>query len=217
MEKRFIPQSSTSEKSKIIYSIVAFGSALAVWCYGLIMSNFDLFHEMRFLTIWALTFATIVHGYIGWQRINHRPISYKSIIQSAAIMNILVVFLYWRLYLINPSLVNGNKTPSMLTEYYLHSTGPLLMVIEALFLSKAFINFGKDLISTLTTNGLYIVWAELVLRPLQKLPYPFLAKMYGKDLRLFYIQVIAIALFFHIIMHSIAYWLNKYAFKNDQA
>ena len=50
----------------------------------------------------------------------------------------MVVFLYWRLYSIDPALVNGDNTPVWFQEYYLHLIGPAIILIEALFISRAF-------------------------------------------------------------------------------
>jgi hypothetical protein len=52
----------------------------------------------------------------------------------AAVLNAMVVFLYWRLYFEDSSLVNGGNPPVWHQEYYLHLAGPILQWIDAVFI-----------------------------------------------------------------------------------
>jgi len=46
--------------------------------------------------------------------------------------------LSWRLYFIGPALVSGENTPVWFQESYLHLIGPAIILIAALFISRAF-------------------------------------------------------------------------------
>ena len=41
--------------------------------------------------------------------------TYPAFISATAVLNIMVVFLYWRLYFIDPALVNGDNTPCVVS------------------------------------------------------------------------------------------------------
>ena len=94
--------------------------------------------QFRFLTIWGLTAAMVAHYLLFTSRRNGRSDTYPAFISATAVLNIMVVFLYWRLYFIDPALVNGENTPVWFQEYYLHLIGPAIILIEALFISRAF-------------------------------------------------------------------------------
>ena len=104
--------------NKTQFSIAAFVLALGFWFYQFTTQsggNFGM--QFRYLTIWGLSFAVIAH-YLLWRDRSkgHRP-SYPAFITGTAVLNIMVVFLYWRLYFIDPKLVNGDNTPVWFQEY----------------------------------------------------------------------------------------------------
>ena len=56
----------------------------------------------------------------------------------AAVVNVMVVFLYWRLFFEDPALVNGNGDIVWHQQYYLHGLGPALQIFDALFIARVF-------------------------------------------------------------------------------
>ncbi|NDI07070.1 MAG: hypothetical protein EBY58_12615, partial [Rhodobacteraceae bacterium] len=53
--------------------------------------------QFRFLTIWGLTAAMVAHYLLFVARRNGRADTYPAFISATAVLNIMVVFLYWRL------------------------------------------------------------------------------------------------------------------------
>jgi hypothetical protein len=49
----------------------------------------------------------VAHYLLFAARRNGRSDTYPAFISATAVLNIMVVFLYWRLYFIDPALVNG--------------------------------------------------------------------------------------------------------------
>ena len=113
----------------------------------------------------------VAHYLLFAARRNGRSDTYPAFISATAVLNIMVVFLYWRLYFIDPALVNGDNTPEWFQEYYLHLIGPALILIEALFISRAFDQMlrgdGRD---RGVVRGLCGV-DRGVCRPVQRLPH----------------------------------------------
>ena len=67
--------------------------------------------QFRFLTICGLTAAIVAHYLLFFAQSNARSDIYPAFISATAVSNIMVVFLYWCLYFINPAEVNGDNTP----------------------------------------------------------------------------------------------------------
>lgn len=188
------------------YRQVVFVLALGYWIYQ--------FHQMldptrgfgwqfRYLTIWALT-ASLLSAFavlrlsMGWT--DRRPDTLASV---AAVMNALVVYLYWKLWFDDPSSVNGDGPIAWWQEYYLHALGPLLQWFDALFLLGSFRRVMPVLGVLACIVLAYVGWAELLVRPLNArplgevtsgLPYPFLNNMEFAARSVFYGGTAALSL-----------------------
>ncbi|MEX0371350.1 MAG: hypothetical protein AB3N09_12020, partial [Tateyamaria sp.] len=80
----------------------------------------------RYLTIWAL-FLSFYAASRMLALTEHRITrKHEVTAMCAAVLNVMVVFLYWRLYFTDPALVNGNGAIVWWLEYYLHALGPAL-------------------------------------------------------------------------------------------
>lgn len=198
--------------SKARFSLIAGILALGFWFYQFSTQdggNFGL--QFRYLTIWGLSFAVVAH-YLLW-RARARGSSYPAaFVTATAVLNIMVMFLYWRLYFIDPKLVNGENTPVWFQEYYLHLLGPVLIIADALFLSRSFTNILRGAAATLSTCLAYIAWSEIFVGPLNDkpvgsvtsgLPYPFLNDMDIMGRAGFYGTTLATALVFFAICYGI--------------
>jgi len=149
----------------------------------------------RYLTIWALFlsfFAASRMLALSEHRITR---SHEVTAMCAAVLNVMVVLLYWRLYFTDPSLVNGNGAIVWWLEYYLHGLGPALQIIDALFIGKVFRRVWRAALPLLAIIAAYVAWAELFVqrfndRPVgdvtSGLPYPFLNSMEWSDRAMFY-------------------------------
>lgn len=139
----------------------------------------------RYLTHWALllSFASASRMLAVTEGRSDRD--WGMLVGVTAVTNAMVVFLYWRLFLEDPALVN-NGTPVWYTEYYLHLLGPILQWIDALFVYGAFRHLRQSFAGLTGVVGGYIAWMELFVGPFNErpigsvtsgLPYPFLNSM----------------------------------------
>ena len=151
--------------------------------------------QFRYLTIWALTgntLAALAMLVPRWGRADGRGDTALSVL---AIIDALVVISYWRLFLIDPSLVNGDNDPKPYREYYLHAVGPALFWIDFFWLKLGFRRMLRPLLGLAIAVAAYIAWAELLVGPLNPepvgsitsgLPYPFLNDMTPPERARFY-------------------------------
>lgn len=148
-----------------------------------------------------------------------RTNSYPAFISAAAVLNIMVVFLYWRLSFIDPALVNGDNTPVWFQEYYLHLVGPAIILIEALFISRAFDQMLRGMGMTVALCIAFVIWTEGFVGPLNDTPvgsltsgltYPFLNDMDVGGRMNFYATTIATALVFYALCWATAWRLGKF-------
>lgn len=164
------------------------------------IENFVFGWQYRFLTIWGLNLATIAHGMLARWRFMNKPIRFKSLISAIAILNCMVIFLYWRLYFIDPGLVNDGTPPVFIREYYLHLIGPLAMTLEALTFDNYFKYFWQGIGLTILICMIYVAWLELIIEPYSILPYPFLRTMPFDERGMFYFQTIITAVVFFVCL-----------------
>ena len=135
------------------------------------------------------------------------PESYLPFVSATAVLNAMVVFLYWKLYFTDPSLVNYSGSISWFQEYYLHIVGPALIVLDALLLNNSFTQVKKGVLTILAICLLYIFWSEVITGPLNEtpegsvtngLPYPFLNNMSFSERVSFYVTTIITGLGFYL-------------------
>ena len=174
--------------------------------------------QFRFLTIWGLTAARVAHYLLFAARRNGRSDSYPAFISATAVLNIMVVFLYWRLFFIDPALVNGDNTPVWFQEYYLHLIGPAIILIDALFISRAFDQLVRGAAGTIALCVAFVVWTEGFVGPFNDTPvgsvtsgltYPFLNDMDMGGRMNFYATTIVTALVFYLICWAVAWGMRK--------
>jgi len=206
--------------NKTQFSIAAFVLALGFWFYQFTTQsggNFGM--QFRYLTIWGLSFAVIAHYLLWRDRSKGQHPSYPAFITGTAVLNIMVVFLYWRLYFIDPSLVNGDNTPVWFQEYYLHLVGPAIIIIDAIFVARSFYQPLRGALATLTICLAYIAWAEILVGPLNNspigrvtsgLPYPFLNDMDIAGRTQFYCTTLATAIVFYSVCYGIAWMMRRF-------
>lgn len=146
----------------------------------------DFGWQFRYLTIWALTMSLVSAGLMLTRRFGQRDGRAAVFASVTAVMNMIVVASYWRLYFQDPTLVNGETAPVAYREYYLHLIGPGLQWIDVLFLKRGFRRPGATALWLGVLVLAYLGWAELVVAPLNdgpvgsvttSLPYPFLNDM----------------------------------------
>ena len=131
----------------------------------------------------------------------------------------MVVFLYWKLYFIDPSLVNYSGSIVWFQEYYLHILGPALIILDALILNNSFTQVKKGVMTILAICLLYILWSEVVTGPLNDtpegavtsgLPYPFLNNMSFSERVSFYTTTIITGLGLYVAGCILAEFKSKF-------
>ena len=149
----------------------------------------------RYLTIWALFLSFYAASRmlaLTERRITRR---HEVTAMTAAVLNVMVVFLYWRLYLADPALVNNGDPIVWWLEYYLHGLGPALQIIDALFIGAVFRRVWRAVLPLMAIIGAYVAWAEFFVQRFNErpagsvtsgLPYPFLNNMELPERAAFY-------------------------------
>lgn len=191
------------------YRWAVFVLALGYFFYQFTQTDLSAFGwQFRFLTIWGLT-ANLIAAWLMLRLVLGRSKkTYNPFISATVVLGAVVVFMYWKLWFINPALVNSDGPIVWYQEYYLHALGPLLMMIDAFFILGAFRRILPTLGCMLAIFIGYIAWVEILVRPLNSfpvgtaesgLPYPFLNDMVLNDRLVFYATTIATAVVFMLI------------------
>ena len=206
--------------TKTRFAQIAFFLALGYWIYQFFRADLSLFGiHFRLMTYWGLSLAVVVH-FLNWRgRRSGAPLRHHGFTTMAVVVNLLVVFLYWRLYFIDPKLVNGDGIPVWHQEYYLHLVGPCLLVIDGVWLARAFRQIWRGVATTIGICMIYTIWVEGAVRPLNTspqgsvttgLPYPFLNDMVFDERLIFYTQTMLTALIFYGICWLVGQGWKRY-------
>ena len=170
---------------RLIFRWTAFLLAAGYCIRTMIFGGWDQFAgPFRFLTIWALFFTFFAFSRMMAIEEGRSERRWDGFVSMTAVVNTMVVILYWRLYLADPfSVTSDGALSSWHLEIYLHLLGPLLQVIDAIFVHRSFRCLGRASFWLVGVIGGYIAWGEIVLQPLNTspsgsvtsgLPYPFL-------------------------------------------
>lgn len=192
----------------------------AAYCLRtLVFSSFEDFGgPFRYLTIWALFmsfFAASRMMALVEARSTHR---WDGFVCATAVINAMVVFLYWRLFFADPNSVSSDgELGPLYLELYLHALGPLLQWIDAVFIHRSFRKLGKPLVWLFGVIAAYVAWSELVLQRMNDtpmgsvtsgLPYPFLNDLEFAGRSVFYGSNFVVSIVFLIGFAGIA-WLFR--------
>ena len=188
----------------------------------LIFGNWSAFGgPLRFLTIWALVLSFVCGGAMLARSLGRTERRFDGIVSATAVINVMVVILYWRIYLSDPTAMRSDGQPGVWwREYYLHGLGPLLQWIDATLIHRSFRRLG---FATAWLVGLivaYLSWAELLVQPRNDspagsvtsgMPYPFLNDL-AFDARMeFYVTNLAVGILLLGIFAAIAFGARRIA------
>ena len=199
----------------IVFLLAAWFAVYHIWTGD--YSNFG--GPFRKLTFWGL-FLSFFAASRMIAIMEHRTTrSHDVTAMVAAVVNGMVVFLYWRLYFEDPALVHdsGNTGPWW-DNYYLHLVGPALQIFDAIFLKRAFSKPLKAVVPLLLFVSAYVLWGELALQPLSDLPsgsvtsglpYPFLNNMELGARAGFYGTNLGFSVVLLALLSAIAWVANK--------
>ena len=195
---------------------------IGYWIYQFTITNYGNFGlHFRYLTIWGLSCTLIATFLLYINCLRGLAERYWPFVSATAVLNAMVVFLYWKLYFIDPNLVNYSGSISWFQEYYLHLVGPALLILDALFINNSFRQIWRGLAVIFGICLGYILWSELITGPLnvipegkvtQGLPYPFLNDLTAKERIIFYATTIltsAIFYFAGFFIHLIKSYCKK--------
>lgn len=180
----------------LLYRWVVFLLAAGYCLHQLILGSWSgAGGPFRYLTIWALFLS--FYAASRMLALSEHRITRKHQVTAmcAAVLNVMVVFLYWRLYFTDPALVNSGGTIDWWLQYYLHALGPALQIVDALFIGAVFQRVWRAALPLVIIIGAYVAWAELFVQRFNDrpsgtvtsgLPYPFLNSMEWSDRVTFY-------------------------------
>lgn len=174
----------------------------------------------RFLTIWALFLS--FYSASRMLALSERRITrnHQRTAMVAAVANVMVVFLYWRLFFIDPALVNSNGDIAWHQQYYLHGLGPALQIFDALFIGRVFRRPWRAAPPLVGFVAAYVIWAELFVQHQNTtptgtvtsgLPYPFLNNMELPDRLGFYGTNIGFALLVLVAFGAVGWFIQRRA------
>ncbi len=204
----------------LIYRWIVFGLA-ALYCLRTIfLSEYTYFPgPFRFLTIWALFLSFFAASRMIALMEGRSERRWDAFVSMVAVINTMVVFLYWRLYFADPaSVTSDGQLGEFYLEMYLHGLGPALQVIDAVFIHRAFRRIPQALMWLFGVIGVYVLYAELVLQNLNDspmgtvtsgLPYPFLNNLELPGRAVFYGTNFAVAVVLLLIFAAIAWAVRR--------
>ncbi len=201
------------------YRWFVFILVLGYWLYEFATTDLDAFGwQFRYLTIWGLTANLMVAGAMLRYSLGRTRKAYNSFVSASVVLGAIVVFMYWKLYLTDPALVNGDGALPWYQEYYLHAGTQVLMMIDAFLILGVFRRVPRALAATLAIFLSYIAWIEIWVGPRNSfpagdattgLPYPFLNDMAQPDRMVFYATTIGTAIVFFGIGWGISFVLRR--------
>jgi len=171
----------------------------------------------RYLTIWALFLSFFAASRMMALEEGRSERRWDGFASMLAVINTMVVFLYWRLYLADPfSVTRDGELGILHLQLYLHGLGPALQVFDRLFVHRSLRpQAGAAWLAVVI--GLYVAWAELFVGPFNDspvgtvttgLPYPFLNNLAFADRMTFFGTNFLIGLAVLLIYTGVA-WLMR--------
>ncbi|NOX41736.1 MAG: hypothetical protein GXP05_14905 [Alphaproteobacteria bacterium] len=193
--------------------------ALGFWIDLFFTTDYSTFGwQFRYLTNWGLTANVLVAWFMLRVSLGRSDKTYNSFVSASVVLGAIIAFMYWKLFFIDPKLINGDNILPWYQEYYLHGGTQILMMFDAFFILGAFRRVWATLATSLVIFFSYIAWTEFVVQPMNNLPlgsatsgfpYPFLNDMAQGQRLGFYVTTIASAILFLGIGVAIARALDK--------
>ncbi len=207
----------------LVYRWIVFLLAGGYCIRTLIFSDFtgNFGGPFRYLTIWALFFSFFAASRMMAIEEGRSTRRWDGLVCMTAVINTMVVFLYWRLYFADPnSVTDDGQLRAWYLEMYLHLLGPLLQVIDAIFVHRSFYRLRAAVVWLVGVIGVYVLWAELIVQRFNQrpegtltsgLPYPFLNNLELAERAVFYGSNLATGVVLLLIYAGIA-WIFRRRF-----
>jgi hypothetical protein len=205
---------------RLIFRWIAFLLAAGYCIRTMVFGGWDAFGgPFRFLTIWALFASFFAFSRMMAIEEGRSDKRWDGFVCMTAVINTMVVFLYWRLYFADPnSVTTDGQLGAWHLEMYLHLFGPLLQVIDTIFVHRSYRRLGAAFAWLMGVIAVYVVWAELIVQPLNDsprgtvtsgLPYPFLNSLELPERAVFYGTNFATAIVLLLIYAGIAWGFRR--------
>lgn len=205
---------------RLIFRWIAFLLAAGYCIRTLIFGGWDdLGGPFRFLTVWALFFSFFCFSRMMAIEEGRSDKRWDGFVAMTAVINTMVVILYWRLYFADPaSVTRDGELAGWHLELYYHLVGPALQVIDAIFVHKSFRRLLPAIAWLFGVIAAFLALAELVWQPLNSapagtvtsgLPYPFLNNLEFADRAVFYASNFVSALVILLIYAGIAWAVRR--------
>jgi len=173
----------------------------------------------RYLTVWALLLSFFCASRMIAREEGRTERRFDAVVSATAVVNGMVVFLYWRLYFDDPtSVTRDGELGRWWLEYYLHALGPALQWLDAFLIHRS---FRRPLWAAAVLTGIvagFVAWSELVVAPLNAspagevtsgLPYRFLNNMEPGERAVFYATNLGMALGLLAVMCAVAWVIRR--------
>ncbi len=205
---------------RLIFRWTAFLLAAGYCIRTMIFGGWDAFGgPFRFLTIWALFASFFVFSRMMAMEEGRSDNRWDGFVCMTAVINTMVVFLYWRLYFADPmSVTTDGELGAWHLEMYLHLFGPLLLVIDTIFVHRSYRRLKPAFVWLIGVIATYVLWAEFVVQPLNNspagavtsgLPYPFLNNLELVDRMGFYITNAVVGIVLLLLYAGIAWGFRR--------
>ncbi|MDP5086056.1 MAG: androgen-induced gene 1 family protein [Yoonia sp.] len=206
--------------TRLIFRWTAFLLAGGYCVRMLIFGGWDGFAgPFRFLTVWALFCSFFAFSRMMAIEEGRSEKRWDGFVCMTAVINTMVVFLYWRLYFADPTSVTADgELAAWHLEIYLHLVGPLLQVIDTIFIHRSYRKLGAAFGWLIGVIGVYVLWAELVVQPLNDspagtvtsgLPYRFLNNLELAERMSFYATNLAVGVVLLLLYAGIAWGFRR--------
>jgi hypothetical protein len=204
----------------VIYRWIVFLLAAGYCLRMLIFGGFDKFGgPFVYLTVWALFLSFFAASRMMALTEGRSEKRWDGFVCMVAVINTMVVILFWRLYFGDPASVtpDGQLGPWHL-ELYMHLFGPALQVIDTLFIHRSYRRLGPAFGWLMGVIVTYLAWAELLVRPFNDrpagsvtsgLPYPFLNNLELADRLVFYAVNIATGIVLLLFFAGVAWIIRR--------
>ncbi|WP_368345033.1 hypothetical protein [Pelagovum sp. HNIBRBA483] len=198
-----------------IYRWAVFLLAAGYTIRMVLFSEYDGFAgPFRYLTIWALILSFFCASRMMALVEGRSDARWDGLVGATAVINLMVVFLYWRLFFADPtSVTRDGKLGDWWLEYYLHALGPLLQWIDALFIHRSFTRLRASALWLVGIVISYVIWVEYIVQSLANtpsgsvtsgLPYRFLNDLELGGRMTFYATNLVTALVFLLVFAGLA-------------
>ncbi len=205
---------------RLIFRWIAFLLAAGYCLRTLIFGGWEDFGgPFRFLTVWALFFSFFSFSRMLAIEEGRSEKRWDGFVCMTAVLNTMVVFLYWRLYFADPtSVTSDGQLGAWHLELYMHLVGPLLQVIDTIFIHRSYRRLLPALGWLFGAITAFLGLSELVFQRLNTtpsgtvtsgLPYPFLNNLEFADRAVFYATNFVTAVVLLLVYATIAWGFRR--------